>query len=237
MLDPNPVDPPGDDADEDATTRRPTRSGRAVPVGDPRSRQQRRLPAPDHRQAGERQPPTPACGRWCTVKTQSGYVPDSIKSWKTLEAAIDASKVYISPHAEGHQLSGHRGSHLGRPLVHAVPPGAPRPPGRGRPAAARRAVVPHQARLLLPGQRPADDRRPGRPGRRATPATSTCSRLRRSKPRPRHLRRHPLLGGRRHEPGRAWSRRWSTSCTSPAAPSPSCAAPPPTRTSATVPTT
>ena len=29
------------------------------------------------------------------VKTQSGYVPDSIKSWKTLEAAIDARKVDI----------------------------------------------------------------------------------------------------------------------------------------------
>jgi hypothetical protein len=29
------------------------------------------------------------------VKTQSGYVPDSIKSWKTLEAAIDARKVDV----------------------------------------------------------------------------------------------------------------------------------------------
>ncbi len=29
------------------------------------------------------------------VKAQSGYVPDSIKSWKTLEAAIDANKVSV----------------------------------------------------------------------------------------------------------------------------------------------
>jgi hypothetical protein len=30
------------------------------------------------------------------VKAQAGYVPDSIKSWKTLDAAIDANKVTSS---------------------------------------------------------------------------------------------------------------------------------------------
>ena len=92
------------------------------------------------------------------VKTQGGYVPDSIKSRSTLLEAADAGKVTTHPHRQGHQLSGHRRGHLGGALADDLPAGERRPSGLHGPPAPGRDLVPHQAGLLLPGQRLRDHR-------------------------------------------------------------------------------
>ena len=69
------------------------------------------------------------------VKAQSGYVPDSIKSWKTLEAAIDASKFSVQRTLKV----------INCPVIeeatwvvprHVFRQAQPRPPGGGHPSRA-----------------------------------------------------------------------------------------------------
>ena len=129
------------------------------------------------------------------VKTQAGYVPDTIKSWKTLDAAIEAKKVSIDRTLKV----------INCPVIEEATWVVPTSMMYRQARPGRQAAVTPQPRVELwfrtklgccylaaPGcETIADlDDRDAR-----DPANIDLFTYGHAKSRPRQLRRHPLLGG------------------------------------------